>query len=111
MAFELPPLLPCHPTFPRQHRCEACIHVPAAVHMSGLSDPKYNSIKMPAKLLICEIVNICLCQVVFFFLIEIKLIYNVMLFSGVQQSDSLMYLYTSILFQILFHYSLLQDIE
>ena len=34
------------------------------------------------------------------------LIYNFVLVSGVQQSDSV-----KILFQILFHYSLLQDIE
>ena len=45
----------------------------------------------------------------YFFLIEVSLIYNVMLVSGVQQTDSVLYIY--IFFQILFHYRLLQDIE
>ena len=40
--------------------------------------------------------------------IEVSLSYDV---SGVQQSDSLMHIYISILFQIHFHYKLLQDIE
>ena len=35
--------------------------------------------------------------------------YDIALVSGVQQSDSVMY--THILFQIIFHYRLLQDIE
>ena len=48
----------------------------------------------------------------FFFLIKVELIYNIMFVSGVQQSDSV--IYTNIYvysFFILFHYSLLQDIE
>ena len=40
---------------------------------------------------------------------EVQLIYNVVLVSGVQQSDSDIHMY--ILFQILFHYRLLQGIE
>ena len=43
------------------------------------------------------------------FFIEVQLIYNVVLVSGVQQSDSVIYIY--ILFQVLFHYGLLQEIE
>ena len=42
-----------------------------------------------------------------FFLIEVWLIYNVVLVSGVQQSDSVIH----ILLQILFHDRLSQDIE
>ena len=42
-----------------------------------------------------------------FFLIEVWLIYNVVLVSGVQQSDSVIH----ILLQILFHDRLLQNIE
>ena len=41
--------------------------------------------------------------------IEIQLIYNVVLVSGVQQSDSVIYTY--LLLQILFHYRLLQYSE
>ena len=37
------------------------------------------------------------------------MIYNVVLVSGVEQSDSVIYIH--ILFHILFHYGLLQDIE
>ena len=37
--------------------------------------------------------------------IDLELIYNLALVSGVQENDSVRY----ILFQILFHYSLLQD--
>ena len=37
--------------------------------------------------------------------------YNAVLISGVHQSDSDMCIYMHILFQILFHYRLLQDIE
>ena len=48
-------------------------------------------------------------SVLLIYLLTYKLIYNVVLASGVQQSDSALYIY--ILFQILFHYSLLQDIE
>ena len=43
--------------------------------------------------------------------IEVQLIYDVVLVSSAQQSDSVTHVYISILFQILFHYSLLQDIE
>ena len=52
-----------------------------------------------------------------FFLIEVYLIYNVVLVSGVQQSNSILHTYVCvcmhiyILFQILFHYRLLQDTE
>ena len=46
---------------------------------------------------------------------EVQLIYKVVLVSGVQQSDSVIHshvhTHTHILFQILFHYRLLQDIE
>ena len=42
-----------------------------------------------------------------FFLIEVQLIYSIVLLSSIQQSDSYIY----ILFQIVFHYRLLQDIE
>ena len=45
------------------------------------------------------------------FFIEVYLIYNVVLVSGVQQSDSVIHTYIYILFPILFHYGLLQDIE
>ena len=54
-----------------------------------------------------------------FFFIEVELIYNIMLVSGVQQSDSDIYIcicvcvcvYIYILFQILFPYRLLQNIQ
>ena len=46
----------------------------------------------------------CILILIFF---EVQLIYKVVLVSSVQQSDSVIY----ILFQILFHYRLLQDIE
>ena len=39
------------------------------------------------------------------------LIYNIVLISGVQQSDSVIQIYKSISFQILFPYRLLQNIE
>ena len=45
----------------------------------------------------------------FSFYIGLSLIYNVVLASGVQQSDSLMHI--SILFQILFPFRLLQNIK
>ena len=45
----------------------------------------------------------------FFFLIEVELIYNVALISAIQQSDSVTHIY--ILFHILFHYGLSQDME
>ena len=49
----------------------------------------------------------------FFFLIDVQLIYNVVLVSAVQQSNSVIriYVYIYILFYILFHYGLSQDIE
>ena len=37
------------------------------------------------------------------------MIYNVVLVSGVQQSDSVVSIYLYILYQVLFHYRLLQD--
>ena len=43
--------------------------------------------------------------------IEVWLIYNVVLDSGVQQHDSVIHIYIHILFHILFHYGLSQDIE
>ena len=43
--------------------------------------------------------------------IEVQLIQYVVLISGVQQSDSVIHIYVSILFQILFCYRLLQDTE
>ena len=53
----------------------------------------------------------CRRLVFFFLLIEIQLIYNAVLVLGVQQSDSIIHTYVSILLQILFHYGLLQDAE
>ena len=58
----------------------------------------------------------------FIYLIEVQLTYNVVLDSGIQQSDSAyiymcvcvciyIYIYIYILFQILFPYRLLQNIE
>ena len=48
-------------------------------------------------------------------LIEVELIYNVMLVSGIQQSNSVFYththMYISLFVHILFHCGLLQDIE
>ena len=44
------------------------------------------------------------------FLIEVSLIYNGMLISAVQRSDSVIHMGT-FFFKILFHYGLLQDIE
>ena len=43
--------------------------------------------------------------------IEVSLIYNVVLISSVQQGDSVIHMYVCILFHILFHYVLSQDIE
>ena len=43
------------------------------------------------------------------YFIEVHLIYNIVLISAVKQSGSVIHIY--ILFQILFHYRLLQDIE
>ena len=54
---------------------------------------------------------------ILFFLIEVQLIYNVVLVLGVHQSDTVIYMcvciyiYIYILFQILFPYRLLQNIE
>ena len=42
-------------------------------------------------------------------IIEVQLIYNIALISAVEQSDSVLHIYT--LFHILFHYDLSQDIE
>ena len=39
------------------------------------------------------------------------MIYNVVLVSGVEQSDSVLHIHITILFQILFPYRLLQNIE
>ena len=47
----------------------------------------------------------------FFFLIEVYLIYSVVLVSGVQQSEQVIHIHISILFQILFPYRSLQSIE
>ena len=46
----------------------------------------------------------------FNFLIEVELIYNIVFISAVQQSGSVMHMWT-LFFYILFHYGLLQDIE
>ena len=44
---------------------------------------------------------------------EVQLVYNVVLISAVQQSDSVIhiYIYTHILLKIIFHYDLSQDID
>ena len=47
----------------------------------------------------------------FFFYIGVQLIYNVVLVSAVQQSDSVIHIHISILFQIPFPFSLLQSTE
>ena len=47
----------------------------------------------------------------FLFYIGVYLIYNVVLVSGIQQSDSVLHIHMSILFQILFPYRLLQSTE
>ena len=47
----------------------------------------------------------------FVFYIGVSLINNVVLVSGVQQSDSVIHTHVSILFQILFPFRLLQNIE
>ena len=49
-----------------------------------------------------------------FIVIEVPLIYNIVLVSGIQPSDSIIHIcmYTSVFFfSILFHYTLLQDID
>ena len=48
---------------------------------------------------------------IFIFLIEVQLIYSIVLVSGVQQSASVIHIYISILFQILFPHKFLQNIE
>ena len=50
--------------------------------------------------------------IIFYFLLKYSC-YQVVLLSGVQQSDSVIHIHISIyvIFQILFHYRLLQDIE
>ena len=48
---------------------------------------------------------------VFKFYIGLQLIYKVMLVPGVQQSDSLIHIHTPVLFQILFLFRLLYNIE
>ena len=47
----------------------------------------------------------------FLFYIGVWLIYNVVIGSGVQQSDSVIHIHISTVFQILFPYRLLQNIE
>ena len=47
----------------------------------------------------------------FLFYIGAQLINNVVLVSGVQQSDSVIHIHVSILFQILFPFRLLHNIE
>ena len=47
----------------------------------------------------------------FLFYIGVQLINNVVLVSGVQQSDSVIHIHVSILFQILFPFRLLHNIE
>ena len=47
----------------------------------------------------------------FLFYIEIWLIHNILLVSGVQQSDSVMYTQVSVVFKILFPFRLLHNIE
>ena len=39
------------------------------------------------------------------------IIYNIVLVWGIQQSDSIMHRYINVIYYILFHYRLLQDIE
>ena len=47
----------------------------------------------------------------FLFYTGVQLIHNVVLVSGIRQSDLLIWIHVSILFQILFPYRLLQGIE
>ena len=51
-----------------------------------------------------------LCWKVLIFFIELQLIYSVVPLSSVQQSDSVIHIYT-FFFYIMFHYGLSQDIE
>ena len=53
-----------------------------------------------------------ICHYIFkIYFIEVELIYNVVLISSVQQSDSVIHIYVCICFYILLHYGLLQDIK
>ena len=54
-----------------------------------------------------SLVTLCL----FFIFIGIELMNNVVLISGVCQTDTVIHIYVSILFQILFPFRLLQNIE
>ena len=45
-----------------------------------------------------------------YFFIEVELIYNVVLVSGVRQSDSVIYMHVSIILQVIFPFRLLQNI-
>ena len=47
----------------------------------------------------------------FLFYVGVELIYNVVLISGIQQSDSVIDIHICILFQILFPFRLLPNIE
>ena len=63
--------------------------------------------------IIKENIGICNEYVLFslIYFTDVYLIYNIVLVSGVQQSDLVIYIYVYILFHILFHYGLLQDTE
>ena len=61
--------------------------------------------------LVSSILNIRSLLFFFIFYIGVHLIYNVVLVSGVQQSDSVIHLHIFILFQIIFPYRLLQSTE
>ena len=49
--------------------------------------------------------------ILFNFFIQVELIYNIVYVSGVKHSDSVIHIHISILFQILFPYRLLHNIE
>ena len=51
------------------------------------------------------------CKICFTFFIEVKLIYNTVLVSDIQQGDSIMHTYIAVLCQIIFLYRLLQNID
>ena len=59
---------------------------------------------LPDSSLLCHLI-------VFFFFIEVQLINNVVLASGVQQSDSVIHICVSIHFQFFFQVRLLKNIE
>ena len=46
----------------------------------------------------------------FIFYVEVKLIYNVVIISAIQKSDSVVHVHASVLFQILFPHGLSQNI-